>query len=86
MTAAGLLVLHVTPQQLGEDPAQIAADIAAALARGQPRPESPHARSPRECGTVSQPGHGLGECQAPSAQGTTDAQVGAQHGALETPT
>jgi len=38
MTAAGILVLHVTPQQLREDPAQIAADIAAALARGQAPP------------------------------------------------
>jgi hypothetical protein len=34
MTAAGILVIHVTPQQLNEEPARIAADIAAALARG----------------------------------------------------
>jgi hypothetical protein len=35
MTAAGILVLHVTPRQLREEPTRIAADIAAALARGQ---------------------------------------------------
>lgn len=35
MTAAGILVLHVTPRQLRAEPARIAGDIAAALARGQ---------------------------------------------------
>ena len=34
MTAAGILVLHVTPGQLRTEPGRIAQDIAAALARG----------------------------------------------------
>ena len=35
MTAAGILVLHVTPRQIREEPARIAGDVNAALARGQ---------------------------------------------------
>lgn len=34
ITAAGILVLHITPQQLRTEPAQVARDIAATLARG----------------------------------------------------
>jgi hypothetical protein len=34
MTAAGILVIHLTPRQLRDEPARIAADIAAALSRG----------------------------------------------------
>jgi very-short-patch-repair endonuclease len=36
MTAAGILVLHVTPRQLRAEEARIARDIAAALATGRP--------------------------------------------------
>lgn len=36
MTAAGILVLHVTPRQLRAEATRIAADIAAALATGRP--------------------------------------------------
>ena len=34
MTAAGILVIHLTPRQLREEPARVAADITAALSRG----------------------------------------------------
>ena len=34
LTAAGILVIHVTPRQLLEEPAWVAADICAALSRG----------------------------------------------------
>ena len=35
MTAAGILVIHLTPRQLRDEPARITADIAAALSRGR---------------------------------------------------
>jgi hypothetical protein len=34
LTAAGILVIHVTPRQLREEPDRVAADICAALSRG----------------------------------------------------
>lgn len=36
MTAAGIFVVHVTPDQLRTEPLQVVADIAAALERGRP--------------------------------------------------
>ncbi len=36
MTAAGILVVHVTPDQLRTEPLQVVQDIAAALERGRP--------------------------------------------------
>ena len=38
MSAAGIIVLHVSPRQLREQPAQVLADIAAALQAGRPLP------------------------------------------------
>ena len=35
MTAAGILVIHVTPKQLRVEPGRVAQDIAAALATGR---------------------------------------------------
>jgi hypothetical protein len=36
MTAAGILVVHVTPDQLRTEPLQVVQDIAAALEHGRP--------------------------------------------------
>jgi hypothetical protein len=36
MTAAGIFVVHVTPDQLRTEPLQVVADVAAALERGRP--------------------------------------------------
>jgi hypothetical protein len=38
MTAAGVLVLHVSPGQVRDAPGEVAADLAAALAAGRPLP------------------------------------------------